>query len=137
MPRSLTAPHTGFLIENFWFQVAITLQHMALMPCFFGSAATHPTESPAALARLAFFCVSMFWFIARGTFPKTSYVDWEAGNAASNQKRLAQRQISWINLQIKVVRFNYVFKSQVAVPHFSLPLSAVMPSLVQHDPTFV
>lgn len=109
-----------------------------MMPCFFGSAATHPTESRAALGRLGFFSVAMFWFIARGTFPKTSYVDWEAGNQTSNEKKLTKRQIGWINFQVKVVRLNYVLKSQVAVPYFlSLHMRGLLPDEWRFLPLFM
>mmetsp|Transcript_1116 Transcript_1116/g.2909 ORF Transcript_1116/g.2909 Transcript_1116/m.2909 type:complete len:321 (+) Transcript_1116:2-964(+) len=111
---------------------------MALIPCFAGSAATHPMESRSAFAKLAFFCFAMFWFIARSTFPKTSYVDWEAGNEATNEKKLTRWQIAWINFQVKVVRLNYVFKSQVAVPYFiSLHMRGLLAEEWRFVPLFI
>jgi len=128
----------GFLVENFWFQVVIALQHGAFLPCFEGSAAEHPTSSRGAAAKLAYFSFAMFWFMSRATFPKTSYADWEAGNEAANGCKLSAWRVAWINLQVKVVRLNYVFKSQVAVPYFvSLHMRGLLPPEWRFVPLFV
>lgn len=118
-----------FLVENLWFQVITLLNQGAYMGMFynFNDAGLYATSVLGAKdwndlfywLRLAAMVGIFWWFQVRTLFPKTSYATWEDGNKEKGHKKYSAGGISWINFQVKVVRFNFVMKSKICSSYFS------------------
>jgi len=87
----------AFLKENLWFQVTLAVT-------FLGA---HP-RSPEFINPALHVFILYFVFYYREFVPKTSYGSWEVGNNKINSK--SNGWVTFINLQVKIVRWNYVAK---------------------------
>ena len=87
----------SFLKENLYFQFLLGLS-------FFVSHPLSYTLIPTPIASFLIFVT----FVLREFVPKTSYVSWEVGNKKVNER--FQGWTTFINAQVKIVRWNYVFK---------------------------
>jgi hypothetical protein len=99
----------AFLKENLWFQCILAIT-------FLGA---HPKSSefiPPWLHVLIIFLT----FYYREFVPKTSYGSWEVGNKKVNAK--SNGWVTFINLQVKIVRWNYVAKKVLLFYMFLLPM---------------
>uniref|UniRef100_A0A7S4MJ86 Uncharacterized protein n=1 Tax=Vannella robusta TaxID=1487602 RepID=A0A7S4MJ86_9EUKA len=87
----------AFLKENLWFQ-------FLLGTTFLGG---HPMSShyiSNGMMSIILFSI----FVIRELVPKTSYSSWEVGNNKVNSR--FNGWVTFINFQVKIVRWNYVFK---------------------------
>lgn len=109
-----------FVVENLWFQVALLLYMAMGHPIWQGRTFSYCFTDfllysiPECLLH-AF--VGFWGGIRQECFPKTSYKTWEQGNEEINAGKLTASELWWINIQVKVVRWNYVIKSRVALDY--------------------
>lgn len=87
----------AFLQENLWFQFLLGLSFVSAHPL---TIQYFPPDLQIATI--------VFIFIVREFVPKTSYVSWEQGNKKVNSR--LNGRVDFINLQVKIVRWNYVLK---------------------------
>ena len=95
----------SFVIENLWFQfVGVTVMLLLHPPC------------RRFLTPWGCFAVFSALYYSRELFPKTSYVSWEKGNKEINKMKGKDSWSVWfINLQVKLVRLNFVFKKYYGI----------------------
>lgn len=90
----------AFIQENMWFQVLIGLSFA------FG----HPKSGEYVQKDLQILLVFLV-FVLREFVPKTSYTSWQVGNEKVNSR--VNRWVDFINIQVRIVRWNYVFKKTI------------------------
>jgi hypothetical protein len=95
----------AFLQENLFFQVALGVTYLNAHP------RTQLYISPLAL----YILVGLVYYI-REFVPKTSYTSWEVGNSKVNSR--FNGWVSFINLQVKIVRWNYLLKKELLLYMF-------------------
>lgn len=101
----------NFVVENFWFQIfggtVLLMQHP-------------PTRAVIGAWGGFVWIISVYYL--RELFPKTSYVSWDSGNKEVNKKRLDSKlSVLFISIQVKLVRWNFVFKKYYCMYLAMLP----------------
>merc|ERR1712137_724501 len=87
----------AFLVENLWFQILVAMSIFSVHPLA-ASVIPHPMQ----------IAIVYFMFVYREFVPKTSYGSWEVGNNKVNSR--SDGWVTFINIQVKLVRWNYVLK---------------------------
>jgi len=87
----------AFLVENLWFQILVAISIFSVHPLA-DTVIPHPMQ----------IAIVYFMFIYREFVPKTSYGSWEVGNNKVNSR--SDGWVKFINIQVKLVRWNYVLK---------------------------
>merc|ERR1712137_477109 len=87
----------AFLVENLWFQILVAMSIFSVHPLA-ASVIPHPMQ----------IAIVYFMFVYREFVPKTSYGSWEVGNNKVNSR--SDGRVTFINIQVKLVRWNYVLK---------------------------
>jgi hypothetical protein len=91
----------GFIVENLWFQVALLIKMVFLNPNWWGAAGL--IKVPLQVFILGF---DMYWTaIRKAVFPVTSYTTWEQGNDKLNDGKVSEKQINWINVQVRAPEY--------------------------------
>lgn len=91
----------AFLVENLWFQVLILLY--SISQCSYYRLYLEPPVQTFLM---------LYLFATRELVPKTSYVSWKQGNEKVNHQLSGMDRfwVSVINMNVKLVRWNYVLK---------------------------
>jgi hypothetical protein len=97
----------AFLKENLWFQIQLGATMMF----------AHPLSGQYIPNWFQIFFI-FFMFYYREFVPKTSYTSWEVGNEKVNAR--SNGWVTFINFQVKIVRWNYVIKKTLLFYLFAL-----------------
>merc|ERR1712173_101214 len=98
----------AFLVENLWFQILIAMSIFSVHPL-----------ADTVLPHSMQIAIVYFMFIYREFVPKTSYASWEVGNNKVNSR--SDGWVRFINIQVKLVRWNFVLKKGLLFYLFVMP----------------